>query len=144
MIEQYIRGKELTVGILGGKALPVIEIRARDGFYDYRAKYLDDNTEFLFDTIEPSLAVKIQEDALLCFDALGLRHFARIDFMLSDDGEAFVLEANTIPGMTSHSLVPKAAERMGLSMSDLCVRIIDEALDGSDKTAGVSWSGFKE
>ncbi len=144
MIEQYIRGKELTVGILGGKALPVIEIRARDGFYDYRAKYLDDNTEFLFDTIEPSLAVKIQEDALLCFDALGLRHFARIDFMLSDDGEAFVLEANTIPGMTSHSLVPKAAERMGLSMSDLCVRIIDEALDGSDKTAGVSGSGFKE
>ena len=144
MIEQYIRGKELTVGILGGKALPVLEIRARDGFYDYDAKYLDDDTEFLFDTIESSLAAKIQQEALLCFEALGLRHFARIDFMLSDDSEAFVLEANTIPGMTSHSLVPKAAERMGLSMSELCVRIVEEALDSSDRTSVVFGSGFKE
>jgi D-alanine-D-alanine ligase len=124
--------------------LPVIEIRPRDGFYDYDAKYVDDDTQYLFDTIEPSLAVKIQEDALLCFEALGLRHVSRIDFILRDDGEAFVLEANTIPGMTSHSLVPKAAERMGLSMSELCARIVGEAVNGSDKTTGVSGSGLKE
>ncbi len=143
MIEQYIGGRELTVGILGGEALPVLEIRPRDGFYDYEAKYVDDDTQYLFDTIDPNLALKIQHDALLCFEALGLRHFARIDFILSDDGEAFVLEANTIPGMTSHSLVPKAAERIGLSMSELCIRIVDEAVDGIDKTAGVSESGLK-
>ncbi len=127
MIEQYIAGRELTVGILEDQALPIIEIRPKTGFYDYQAKYIDEKTEFLFDTIEPALGAEIQAQALRCFNALGMRHFARIDFILGDDGRAYVLEANTIPGLTTHSLVPKAAAKLGLSMSDLCVRIVQAA-----------------
>ena len=127
MIEQYIAGREITVGILEDRALPIIEIRPKTGFYDYHAKYFDEETEFLFDTIDPALGADIQAQALRCFNALGLRHFARIDFILGDDGRAYVLEANTIPGLTAHSLVPKAAARMGLSMSDLCVKIVQAA-----------------
>lgn len=127
MIEEYVPGREITVGILGNQALPIIEIRPQSGFYDYHAKYIDERTEFLFDSIEPALASKIKSDALHCFDALGLRHFARIDCILGNDQKAYVLEANTIPGLTSHSLVPKAAAKVGLSMSDLCVKIIEAA-----------------
>jgi D-alanine-D-alanine ligase len=127
MIEEYISGREITVGILGNQALPIIEIRPQSGFYDYHAKYIDERTEFLFDTIDPALALKIKSDALDCFKALGLRHFARVDAILGNDQKEYVLEANTIPGLTSHSLVPKAAAKMGLSMSDLCVKIIEAA-----------------
>lgn len=127
MIEEFIRGREITVGILGNRALPVIEIKAKAGFYNYHAKYIDEQTEFLFDTIEPRLATKIQSDALRCFAALGLRHFARIDFRLDDDQKSYVLEANTIPGLTTHSLLPKAAAKAGISMSDLCVKIVEAA-----------------
>ncbi len=130
MIEEFIRGREITVGILESRALPIIEIKSKTGFYDYRAKYIDEQTEFLFDTIrDPALAANIKATALDCFDALGLRHFARIDFILGDEGIAYALEANTIPGLTTHSLVPKAAAKAGLSMSDLCVKVIEAALE---------------
>jgi D-alanine-D-alanine ligase len=128
MIEQYIGGREVTVGTLGDVALPVIEIRAKAGFYDYHAKYMDEQTEFVFDTVDPLAAGKIQADALRCFAALTLRHFARVDFRLADDGKPYVLEANTIPGMTAHSLLPKAAAKAGISTSDLYVKIIEAAL----------------
>ena len=127
MIEEYISGREITVGILANQALPIIEIKPQSGFYDYHAKYIDEQTEFLFDTIEPALASQIRSHALSCFKVLGLRHFARIDAILGNDQKAYVLEANTIPGLTSHSLVPKAAAKAGLSMSDLCVKIIEAA-----------------
>ncbi|MBN2456643.1 MAG: D-alanine--D-alanine ligase [Sedimentisphaerales bacterium] len=128
MIEQYIVGRELTVGILSDKALPVIEIRPKSGFYDYDAKYINEQTEFLFDTIAPSMAEKIQADVLACYNVLGLRHFARVDLILDNDEKTYILEANSIPGLTSHSLVPKAAARAGISMSDLCMRIVNAAL----------------
>jgi len=128
MIEEFIRGREITVGILQHQALPIIEIRSRTGFYDYHAKYIDEQTEYLFDTIvDPKLSAKIKAAALDCFDALGCRHFARVDFILGSDGIPYALEVNTIPGLTTHSLVPKAAAKMGLSMSQLCVRIIEAA-----------------
>jgi D-alanine-D-alanine ligase len=128
MIEEYIAGRELSVGVLLHQALPIIEIKSRTGFYDYHAKYIDNQTEFLFDTIgDPELSAKIEATALNCFDALGCRHFARVDFILSNDGVAYVLEVNTIPGLTTHSLIPKAAAKIGLSMSDLCVKIIEAA-----------------
>jgi len=127
MIEEYISGREITIGILENQALPIIEIRPQSGFYDYHAKYIDERTEFHFDTIEPALASKIKSDALDCFKVLGLRHFARIDCILGNDQKAYILEANTIPGLTTHSLVPKAAAKIGLSMSDLCVKIIEAA-----------------
>jgi D-alanine-D-alanine ligase len=129
MIEAFIRGRELTVGVLGRQALPIIEIRSKTDFYDYHAKYVDDRTEYLFDTVEdPGVRARIQREALACFDTLGCRDFARVDFILAEDGTPYALEVNTIPGFTSHSLLPKAAARSGVSMSDLCVRIVCTAL----------------
>ncbi len=136
MIERFIPGRLVTVGILCGRPLPIIEIRTKRDFYDYQAKYIDEQTEYLFDTIaETAVRANIEAAALDCFDALGLRHFARIDFILDDDGIAYVLEANTIPGLTSHSLLPKAAAKTGLSMSDLCIKIIEAALEDKNSNA---------
>ena len=128
MIEEFIAGREITVGILQSRALPIIEIRSKTGFYDYHAKYIDEETEFLFDTIDdPALTAKVQTAAMDCFRALGCRHFARADFILGYDGNPYALEINTIPGLTTHSLLPKAAAKIGLSMSDLCTKIVDAA-----------------
>ena len=128
MIEEYIAGREITVGILENRALPIIEIKPKTGFYDYEAKYIDTQTEFLFDMIDdPALVERISADAVTCFDALGCRHFARADFILANDGTPYVLEVNTIPGFTSHSLLPMAAAKTGLSMSELCTKIIEAA-----------------
>jgi len=130
MIEEFIPGREITVGILESRALPIIEIRTQTRFYNYRAKYLDEQTEFLCDTIkDAALAANIKAAALDCFDALGCRHFGRVDFILGDEGIAYALEVNTIPGFTAHSLLPRAAAEAGLSMSDLCVKIIEAALE---------------
>jgi len=129
MIEAFVTGREVTVGILGRRPLPIIEIRSKTGFYDYHAKYVDDRTEYLFDTIEDaSVRTRIANAALACFDALGCRDFARVDFIVTEDGTPYALEANTIPGFTTHSLLPKAAGKIGLSMSDLCVQIVQTAV----------------
>lgn len=128
MIEEFIPGREVTVGILCDRTLPVIEIRPKSRFYDFHAKYIDEQTEFLFDTItDPAVIVKLDKAALDCFNAIGCRHFARVDFILSDKGTAYALEINTIPGFTNHSLLPKAAAKTGLSISRLCTRIVDAA-----------------
>jgi D-alanine-D-alanine ligase len=128
MIEEFIPGREITVGILEGQALPIIEIKSKTGFYDYQAKYIDEQTEFLFNTIDnPALIGKINAAALDCFNALSCRGFGRVDFILSDEEKVYALEVNNIPGLTAHSLLPKAAAKAGLSMSDLCVRIIEAA-----------------
>ena len=128
MIEKYIDGREITVGILGKLPLPIIEIKTKTGFYDYEAKYIDEQTQYLFDTIDDAaLAEEIAAAAVDCFNTLGCRHFARADFILSNDGTPYVLEVNTIPGFTSHSLLPMAAAKTGLSMSDLCKKIIQAA-----------------
>ncbi len=130
MIEQFIEGREVTVGILSGKALAIIEIRSKQEFYDYHAKYLDDATEFLFDTVtDEKTVIEINRSAITCFDSLGCRHFGRVDMILSDSGEPYVLEINTLPGLTTHSLLPKAAARAGLSNSQLCTAIIEAALE---------------
>ena len=129
MIEKFVPGREVTVGILCGQALPIIEIRPQTGFYNYQAKYLDDRTEFLFDTIDDVSIVKnIEAAAIGCFNAVGCRHFARVDFILSSDRIPYALEVNTVPGFTNHSLLPKAAAKTGLSMSDLCTKIVKAAL----------------
>jgi len=128
MVEEFVPGREITVGILCGRALPIIEIRPAGGFYDYNAKYVDERTEFLFDTIaDPSVAAGVGKAAIDCFKALNCSHFARVDFVLREDRIACVLEVNTIPGFTDHSLLPKAAARIGLSMCDLCTRIVEAA-----------------
>jgi len=128
MIEPFVSGREITVGVLARETLPIIEIRSRTGFYDYTAKYVDEQTEYLFDTIAGAdVQRRVGEAALACFDALGCRHFARVDFILADDGTAYALEVNTIPGFTTHSLLPKAAARTGCSMGELCGRIVRAA-----------------
>ena len=130
MIEEFIAGQQITVGILCGEPLPIIEIRTERDFYDYQAKYIDEQTEYLFDTIDDTaLAEKIKAAAVECFNSLGMKDFGRVDFILGDDGVAYVLEANTIPGLTTHSLLPKAAAKAGFSMGDLCVKIIEAALE---------------
>jgi len=125
MVESFIAGREVTVSILGRQTLPIIEIRTRTGFYDYHAKYIDDRTEYLFDTIaDEEVRTRIARAALACFDALGCRDFSRVDFIVSEDGTPYALEINTIPGFTTHSLLPKAAAKTGVSMSELCIRIV--------------------
>ena len=126
LIEPFIVGQEITVGVLGRQVLPIIEIRSQSGFYDYEAKYLDEQTEYLFDTInDAALVARIGRNALACFDALGCRDFSRVDFIITDDGTAYALEINTIPGFTTHSLLPKAAGKVGFSMTQLCLKIVE-------------------
>jgi D-alanine-D-alanine ligase len=128
MIEKFITGRELTIGVLCGSALPVIEIRSKAAFYDYHAKYLADTTEYLFDTIDDAAMIgRLAKAAIAAFNAVGCRDFSRIDFILADDGQAYALEVNNIPGFTTHSLLPKAAAKTGIAMSDLCIKIIDAA-----------------
>jgi D-alanine-D-alanine ligase len=129
MIEKYIAGREVTVGVLGKKALPILEIRPRASFYDYHAKYIDDKTEYLFDTIKDAVLVsRTQKMSIDCFDALGCRGAARVDFSIGEDNIPYALEINTIPGMTNHSLLPKAAARIGISMSQLCMKMVEMAM----------------
>jgi D-alanine-D-alanine ligase len=125
MIEKFIPGKEITVSILEDEALPIVEIISQTGFYDYQAKYNDEQTEYLFDTVrDPAVTAQIEQAAMDCFYVLGCRHFARVDFMLSDEEIAYALELNTIPGFTTHSLLPKAAAKAGFTMSELCSKIV--------------------
>ncbi len=134
MVEEFIAGREVTVGIVNGCALPIIEIRPKAQFYDYDAKYIDDSTEYLFGTIEDmELAAKIQEIAVECFNVIGCRHWGRVDMILNEDNVPYFLEINTLPGFTSHSLIPMAANKAGMSNSELCVRIIEAALESFKK-----------
>lgn len=131
LVETYIDGPELTVGILGDRALPVCQIRTRREFYNYEAKYLDDDTEYLFDIDLPeALLCRVQSLSLDAHRALGCRGFSRVDWMIDRASlEPYVIELNTIPGLTSHSLLPKAAARAGLSFDDLCQTIVSLAVE---------------
>ena len=128
MIEEFIPGQEITVGILNGTPLPIIEIRSKTTFYDYQAKYESDATEYLFDTIDDSELIKeIQQDALMCFRELGCRHWGRVDFILTKPGIPYILEINTLPGFTSHSLIPMAAKKAGIDAPQVCKKIVEAA-----------------
>lgn len=127
--EKKIVGREFTVGLLDGKPLPVIELKPKAEFYSYKAKYTKGMTDYLVPApISESLAARLNDLAGQVYRALGLRHFARIDFMVDDGGSPYVLEANTIPGFTEFSLLPKAAKTAGIPFDDLCRRLISLAL----------------
>ena len=129
MIEQFIPGTEVTVGIVLDKTLPIIEVRSKADFYDYNAKYISDATEYLFDTItDPALIDTLNEIALNCYTTLGCRHISRVDMIITEDNTPYVLEINTLPGFTSHSLIPMAAVKSGLDVPVLCSQIIEAAL----------------
>ncbi|MDP3790601.1 MAG: D-alanine--D-alanine ligase [Candidatus Omnitrophota bacterium] len=134
MLEEYIHGRELTVGILDDKALPVIEIVTRNNVYDYEAKYKNNDTRYIVPAeIGPDAQKKAKELGVMAHNALGCRSFSRVDIIMDDKGEMFVLEVNTIPGMTQRSLLPKAAQAIGLRFNELCVKILENTLSGAKK-----------
>ncbi|MGE5652407.1 MAG: D-alanine--D-alanine ligase [Bacillota bacterium] len=143
LAEEFVSGRELTVPVLGAgraaRALPIVEIRAPQGNYDYQNKYFSDDTKYLCPApLDEALTVRIQDIAVKAYNALGCSGWARVDFMLrATDNEPFLLEINTSPGMTGHSLVPMAAKAAGVSYEDLCVEILRSA--DLDLKPGQDW-----
>ncbi len=124
MLEEYIHGRELTVGILDDEPLPVVEIAPSGGFFDFRAKYEDDSTVYKVPvSLIESVYRKVCDIAVRAGRATGCRHMSRVDIMYGYDGGVYVLELNTIPGLTSRSLLPMAASYAGIEFSELCERI---------------------
>jgi D-alanine-D-alanine ligase len=129
LVEQFIAGRELTVGILGEQTLPVLEVKPAHGFYDYQAKYVSDDTVYSFETgLDEEQLELVQDQARKAFDAIGCRDLGRVDFILDYQGRIYFLEVNTLPGFTSHSLVPKAAGQIGLSFEEMCEQIVRMSL----------------
>ena len=129
LIEEYIEGRELTVGILNGRAMPVIEIIPRNGFYDYRNKYQAGCTEELCPApLSAGETERIQRLAERVFRVLHLDAYARADFLWGRDGAFYCLEANTLPGMTPTSLIPQMAREMGMDYGELCEKIIENSM----------------
>jgi D-alanine-D-alanine ligase len=142
LIEKFIPGRELTIGILGDQALPILEIIAKGGFYDFTNKYpflnpqAGGGAEHVCPAkIDKEKTKEIQELALRAYRAVGLQVYARVDILLPADGAATVLEVNTIPGMTEASLLPEAAAAAGIDYVDLCRRIIDLSLARKERAA---------
>ncbi|HEX6529509.1 MAG TPA: D-alanine--D-alanine ligase [Burkholderiales bacterium] len=129
--EKFIDGPELTIGILGEQALPIIRIETPREFYDYEAKYIANDTRYLIPCgVPPAKEKQLQALALRAFRALGCRGWGRVDLMLDKRGRPFLLEVNTSPGMTDHSLVPMGARAVGISYEDLCVKVLELARVG--------------
>jgi D-alanine-D-alanine ligase len=125
LAEAYISGRELTVGILGSQVLPIVEIVAPDQVYDYRAKYTSGTSEYRVPaSVGDACEGKCRSFAYTLFDGLDCRGFARVDMLVNDSEDVYVLELNTIPGFTETSLLPKAAEAAGIPFVDLCDRIV--------------------
>lgn len=128
LVEEFIQGKELTVGILGDRPLPVVEIQPKGGFYDYEHKYTKGGSDYFVPArISPAETEIVQQVALAAANALGLQVYCRVDVLLRE-GHPYVLEANTIPGMTETSLLPKAAAAAGISFEELCCIIAELSL----------------
>ena len=129
VIEQYVKGREFAVGIIDGKALPVIEIIPKTGFFDYANKYQDGCTKEICPApIDDETAQRMQRATELAFKALKLDIYSRADFLLDEKGNIYCLEVNTLPDMTSASLLPKEAKTAGIEYADLCELIIEKSL----------------
>ena len=129
IVEQYIKGRECDVGVIRGKALPVIEICPKSGFFDYKNKYQSGMTdEYCPADIPEETAKNLQNAALAVFDALMLEVYGRMDFIVDDGGKIWCLEANTLPGLTPASLMPKEAAAAGIAYDDFCAMIIEDSL----------------
>ena len=133
LLETCITGDEFTVAVLQGRALPSIRIVTPRVFYDYRAKYESDRTEYICPGTESGEEEAVYAElAVAAFDELGCSGWARVDFMTGSDKQPLVLEVNTVPGMTSHSLVPMAAQRDGIDFEELCWRILETSFSAAD------------
>ena len=126
LVEEYIPGRELTVGVIDGEPLPVIEIVAKGGWYGYHEKYESEETRYPF-LEDEALSEKLKKTAVDAFNACGCRGVTRVDFRVSPLGRCYVLELNTSPGFTSHSLVPKAGMKTGLTFAGVCDKILSSA-----------------
>ena len=132
LVEERIRGREVTVAILGGEALPVVEIRPKEGGYDYQNKYTAGATEYMCPApFDRGTTERIQAVGMRAFVAVGGRDYGRVDVMVREDGQPVVLEVNTLPGMTETSLFPKAAVAVGIGFRELCGRMLELALKRS-------------
>lgn len=126
--EQWISGPEYTVGVLQGEVMPVIQMKTSEQFYTYEAKYLSDETTYLCPApLSEQDKEEVQKLSLQAFDLLGCEGWGRVDLMRDESGQFLLLEANTVPGLTSHSLVPMAAKEMGISFASLILLILDSA-----------------
>lgn len=129
LVEQWIQGREFTVSILNGKALPVVEMRTPRSFYDYEAKYQSNSTEYLCPApLTADQTAFLQQTAAAAFTAVGASGWGRVDAMLDEQGNFYLLEVNTVPGMTEKSLVPMAAKAAGLSFEQLVLQILEQTL----------------
>lgn len=133
ILETYIPGRELTVAVLDRRPLPPIEIRPARSFYDYQAKYQDDATGYIFEIdLPPAVLRGVESVAVSAVEALGCSGVARVDLRLDSEQRPWLLEVNTIPGFTDHSLVPKAAARAGISFAELCEQLVTAKLQPTD------------
>ena len=129
LLEERVPGRECTVGILDGQPLPVVEVRPRGGVYDYATKYTTGTTEYLCPApFDSAVTASIQAAGLGAFNAIGGRDYSRVDVMVDTQGRPWVLEVNTLPGMTETSLLPKAAAAAGIGYAELCDRMVRLAL----------------
>ena len=136
LVERYIQGREITAGILGSEALPLVEIRPRCPFFDFQAKYQSGMSDYIVPADIPSAAAQcIQNWACTAFRGLGCRDFARLDFILDREDCPFFLEANTIPGFTATSLLPMAAREAGYDFGNLCLQILTLAQKRKQSTS---------
>jgi D-alanine-D-alanine ligase len=132
LLERYVRGREFTVGVLAGEALPMVELVVRGEFFDYEAKYVDEATRYVTPVaLLPTLYRKAHEASLRACRAMGCEQMARVDLIYGYDGGLYLLEVNTIPGLTPRSLLPMAAAEAGISFPALCDRLVREALKGA-------------
>jgi D-alanine-D-alanine ligase len=137
LLEEMIEGDELTVAVLAGEALPSIRIVPKGAFYDYHAKYVAEDTQYLCPGLDGSAEVELRALALAAFDAVGCTGWGRVDVMRDRSGRNYLLEVNTAPGMTSHSLVPKAAATLGIDFATLCWRVLETSFPkGREQTRG--------
>lgn len=128
IVEKFVDGEEFTVGIVNGKFLPVIKIKPTNEFYDYEAKYLKDDTQYICPSgIEKNKETLIAQEALEAFNSIGCSSWGRVDFMMDKKNDHFFIEVNTSPGMTSHSLVPMAAKEIGIDFDQLVLEILKTA-----------------
>ena len=132
VVERYVPGREFTMGIVGERVLPPLELVTRRDFYDYEAKYSDEGTEYRLDPpLQKAIGLRLEEATLKVFRALGCRGMGRVDFRLPENGEPVALEMNTIPGFTDRSDLPMAAKAAGIPFDQLCQQILEDALAAS-------------
>lgn len=130
LVEEFVSGREFSIGVMNGKALPIIEIEPLEGFYDYTNKYQAGKTkETCPANLSEEITLKLQKAAEQAYAALKLQIYARIDFLLDENNEIYCLEANTLPGMTATSLLPQEAAAVGMSFEDLCAKIVEDSIN---------------